>query len=274
LLYFVPTPIGNLDDITVRGLKLLTATSLIFCEDTRVTKKLICLLKEKHNIQDKIEQKFISLYSHNEQSVIEKLDPKEFLDKDVLYVSDAGMPGISDPGNILIKFAQKHNIEYRVLPGANAALLGFVASGFDGVGFCFYGFLPHKSEARKNAYKNILNFTFNTIIYESTHRILKSIEDLATIEPNREIFIMKEATKKYETCFFGTALRVHDKLKTSNLNGEYVIVIRAKDNISKGVSLDEDDILSLEIPNKHKAKLLSKLTGDSKSEWYDRLSKK
>lgn len=274
MLYFVPTPIGNLDDITVRGLKLLTSSALIFCEDTRNTKKLITLLKEKHNIQKTQEQKFISLHSHNEKEIIKKLDPKEFLEKDVLYVSDAGMPGISDPGNLLVKFAQENGINYEVIPGANAALLGLVSSGFEGNDFYFYGFLPHKKEARKSTYKKLLKLTCNVIIYESTHRILKSLEDLKDVEPNREIFIIKEATKKHETHFLGTASKVYEKLKTSNLNGEYVLVIKAKENLSKGTSLDEDDILPLEIPAKQKAKLLSKLTGINTSEWYGKINKK
>jgi 16S rRNA (cytidine1402-2'-O)-methyltransferase len=274
LLYFVPTPIGNLDDITVRGLRLLTTTSLIFCEDTRNTKKLITLLKEKHNIQNQIEQKFISFHSHNEQEIIKELNPQEFLNKDFLYVSDAGMPCISDPGNLLVKFAQDNNIKYEVLPGANAALLALVASGFDGSDFYFYGFLPHKSEARKSAYKKILDFTCNVIIYESTHRIVKSIEDLKNIEPNREIFVIKEATKKYEIHFLGSVLEVYEKLKTSNLNGEYAIVIKGKGSFTKiHTNLDENDILPLNIPNKQKAKLLSKITGISSNKWYDRLTK-
>ncbi|MFV0481483.1 MAG: 16S rRNA (cytidine(1402)-2'-O)-methyltransferase [Campylobacteraceae bacterium] len=271
MLYFVPTPIGNLEDISVRALRLLTTTPIIYCEDTRVTKKLITLLKEKHNLTFTCNQTFISLHSHNEEETVKKLNVEDFLQNDVLYVSDAGMPGISDPGILLVEFAQKNGIKYEVLPGANAALVGLVSSGFSGNRFYFYGFLPHKNEARKSELTQILSFTCNVILYESTHRILKLTEEFSLLAPNREIFIIKEATKKYETHFLGTAKEVHEKMKNSNTNGEFVVILKGLEQ-PKGEALTKEDILSLNIPNKQKAKLLSKMSGISTKEWYEKLN--
>ena len=164
MLLFVPTPIGNLDDISKRAFLALNDAEIVFCEDTRVTKKLLNLLNIPLN------KEFISLHSHNEDKVLSKLDPQTLKSKNCVYVSDAGMPGISDPGSKLVKFAQKHNIPYSVIPGANAALTAFVASGFEG-DFCFHAFLPHKGKEREEKLKEILNSGKIAILYESPHRI-------------------------------------------------------------------------------------------------------
>ncbi|MDR0408124.1 MAG: 16S rRNA (cytidine(1402)-2'-O)-methyltransferase [Campylobacteraceae bacterium] len=272
MLYFIPTPIGNLEDISQRSLALLLNTPLIFCEDTRVAKKLVSLLKKRFGQNENIEQKFVSLHSHNEQKVIDGLNPNIFFTSDVAYVSDAGMPCISDPGTLLVQFAQKNGISYEVLPGANALLLALVSSGFDGTSFYFHGFLPHKKEARARELGRLLSFTCNVILYESTHRILKLSKELISMAVDRKLFFIKEATKMYEKRFFGTAEEIYNQLQNNNLNGEWVVVIKGftQDN---NQSLSIDDISNLSIPNKQKAKLLSKLTGKSVKEWYDTLSK-
>ena len=141
MLTLVPTPIGNLSDISKRAIEALNEADIVFCEDTRVTKKLLSLL------QIDLNKTFIAMHSHNENEIISKIDVSIF-DKNVVYVSDAGMPGISDPGSKLIQFAQENNIKYDVIPGANALLTAFVASGFEGE-FTFFGFLPHKGKDRE-----------------------------------------------------------------------------------------------------------------------------
>ncbi|MDR1976153.1 MAG: 16S rRNA (cytidine(1402)-2'-O)-methyltransferase [Campylobacteraceae bacterium] len=270
MLYFIPTPIGNLEDITVRSLKLLTTVPLILCEDTRVTKKLINLLKERFDKPQNIEQKFISLHSHNEQDVINSLNVDDFLLLDAAYVSDAGMPCISDPGALLVQFAQTNSIPYEVLPGANAALLALVASGFSGTKFYFHGFLPHKKEARIEELRKILSLEYNSVLYESTHRILQLSSELAALAPQRVIYFIKEATKMYETHYKGKALELAEKLKSANLNGEWAVVIE-KGEQQNGAVLNEDDILPLPLPPKQKAKLLAKLSGNSIKDEYDKL---
>jgi 16S rRNA (cytidine1402-2'-O)-methyltransferase len=138
MLTLVPTPIGNIADISLRAMDALRDADILLCEDTRVTKKLLHILNERYNLERK-EQNFISLHSHNEQAFIEKTTP-EFFEKNVVYVSDAGMPGISDPGQLLVRYCQDNDVEYDVLPGANALLTAFVASGFVNTQMLFFGF--------------------------------------------------------------------------------------------------------------------------------------
>lgn len=268
MVYFIPTPIGNLDDISVRSLKLLTECKTLFCEDTRITKKLLSLLQERHHVHFSVER-FISMHSHNEAHVLSSLD-MALLNEPVAYLSDAGMPGVSDPGSALVRFCQAKNIAYEILPGANAALLAYVSSGVEAHQFLFYGFLPHKGNDRHNGLLEVLNAPYATIVYESPHRIEKLFEELAQFAPNRTIFAIKEATKLHEKRFLGTSLEVHAQSKMANLKGEWVVVI-TPECTQGGEALTKEDILDLPLPPKLKAKLLSKLTGMSVKEWYNAL---
>ncbi len=261
MLSFVPTPIGNLDDISKRALLALQKAEIIFCEDTRVTKKLLNLLNIPLN------KEFISLHSHNEDKVLSKLDPEILKSKECVYVSDAGMPGISDPGNKLVKFAQKHNIPYTVIPGANAALTAFVASGFEG-DFCFHAFLPHKGNERSEKLKEILNSGKIAILYESPHRIEKLLKELKDLAPNREIFLAKELTKMHETFIKGKA----KDIELPNTKGEWVIIID-KAPKSEKLELSYEEIKNLPLPIKEKSKLLAKISEKSAKEIYKELSK-
>ena len=268
MVYFIPTPIGNLDDISVRSLKLLTECKTLFCEDTRITKKLLSLLKERHGLECDV-QRFISMHSHNETHVLSTLD-KTIFDETVAYLSDAGMPGISDPGAALVRFCQTHAIAYEIIPGANAALLAYVASGIETHQFLFYGFLAHKGNERHTQLLEALNAPYATILYESPHRIEKLFEELATLAPKRTIFAIKEATKLHERRFYGTAYDVKKQTQTANLKGEWVVVIEPE-IVENGSAITKEDILELELPPKQKAKLLSKLTGRSVKECYNTL---
>lgn len=272
MIYFIPTPIGNLEDTSQRSLKLLQEVSYIFCEDTRVTKKLLSLLKDKYNLQ--INPKtFISFHSHNEKEVIESLHVQELKQQSYAFVSDAGMPSISDPGALLVKFCQENEIEYEVLPGANAALLAYVASGFIDTKFSFLGFLPHKGKERQIALENALNHSLHVILYESPHRLLNLLETIVKQDTKREIFVIKEATKKYEKKFLGTAKEVFESIKNTNIKGEWALVIKKSTTVESKVFLGEKDILPLSLPPKQKAKLLSKVTDKSVSFWYEKLKK-
>lgn len=268
MLHFIPTPIGNLEDISLRSLKLLGQATLLFCEDTRVTKRLIHLLKERKLI-DPPEQRFISLHSHNEKEVLAKLDSTLFSEETVLYVSDAGMPAVSDPGCELVRYAQQHAISYEVLPGANAALLAYAASGFCESRFLFYGFLPHKGNNRTTALHEAMYNGFVTILYEAPHRIMKLVEQICNIDPKRELFLIKEATKLHEKWFRGSAEEILTELKSQNIKGEWVAVINS-DKKETGV-ISVDDILSLDIPKKQAARLIAKITGKSPKACYNDL---
>jgi 16S rRNA (cytidine1402-2'-O)-methyltransferase len=266
LLHFIPTPIGNLEDISMRSLKLLSTCDVILCEDTRVTKKLINLLTEKFLITTNIKE-YISLHSHNEKAFIEKLTPN-FFEQNVCYLSDAGMPCISDPGCPLVEYCLKNGIEYEVLPGANALTLAYASSGFCQKEFLFYGFLAHKKE-RLNQLEEVMFSGYVSILYESPHRLLKLIEQICNIDENREIFLIKEATKMYQQKFKGSSKEIFEKLKNQNIKGEWVVVINSATKISGNITIE--DVKNLDIPKKQIAKLMAKLTGKSVKECYNEL---
>ncbi|WP_172201964.1 16S rRNA (cytidine(1402)-2'-O)-methyltransferase [Campylobacter sp. RM16188] len=270
MLYFIPTPIGNLEDISLHALNILRECEVMFCEDTRVTKTLINLLNSRFNTDIKIE-KFISLHSHNEARILANLDT-EIFKKTVAYVSDAGMPAISDPGVELIRFAIKNNIEYEVLSGSSALLLAVVASGFCDKEFTFLGFLPNTGKERTVAIQNALNSPYPVIIYESPKRVLALVEQIANLDPQRELFAIKEATKKFETKFGATAKELSQILKSSNLKGEWSIVIDKSPHQSNE-KITIEDIASLDIPPKTKAKLIAKITGENVKKIYEILTK-
>jgi len=267
MLTLVPTPIGNISDISLRAMETLSQADVLLCEDTRVTKKLLHILKERYQITVKKEQRFISLHSHSEHRFIEKLDPS-FFDQDVVYVSDAGMPGISDPGQLLVRYCIDHGISYDVLPGANAVLTAFAASGFVETQMLFFGFLPHKGNDRSSALQRALYNGFTTVLYESPHRLGKLLEELKAEVPGRRLFLAKELTKKFQRYLHGSAEEIAQKLQ-GDFRGEWVVVIEA--GPLRQSSLGERDILSLDMPKKSAAKLIAKMTGESPKACYKRL---
>lgn len=270
MLVLVPTPIGNIGDISLRAIEALSGADVLLCEDTRVTKKLIHILKERYNTIFKSEQNFISLHSHNEKEFIEKLTPS-FFEQNIIYVSDAGMPGISDPGAALVKYCQDNGVKYDVMPGANALLTAFVASGFAEGKMLFWGFLPHKGKDRTASLLGALNSGFTTIVYESPHRLDKLLTELSHEEPSRKLFLAKELTKRYQNYYFGTADEIKQKLDV-NLRGEWVVVIEAKESQNSS-AISQNDILELDLPKKVQAKLISKITGENTKACYERLLK-
>ncbi|MDL0114462.1 16S rRNA (cytidine(1402)-2'-O)-methyltransferase [Campylobacter felis] len=269
MLYFIPTPIGNLGDISLRSLELLSACEIVFCEDTRVCKHLITLLNERFKTCIK-PQKILSLHTHNEKEVLEKLDLKLF-EKNVAYLSDAGMPGISDPGFALVQFALKHKLSYEVLPGANAALVALVSSNLCEKEFIFLGFLANKGKQRQKEIENLLLNPYPTIIYEAPTRILALVQTIAKLEPKRELFAMKEISKKFQTSFRSRAEKLVEELKGANLNGEWVLVVAKSSQNFSSNSLCESDILELDLPLKIKSKLLAKMNGKNSKELYQKL---
>ncbi|OHE11364.1 MAG: 16S rRNA (cytidine(1402)-2'-O)-methyltransferase [Sulfurimonas sp. RIFOXYD12_FULL_36_11] len=270
MLTLVPTPIGNIGDISLRAIEALSGADTLLCEDTRVTKKLIHILKERYNTSFNPEQNFISLHSHNEKEFIEKLQPS-FFEQNVLYVSDAGMPGISDPGQALVKYCQDNGVVYDILPGANALLTAFVASGFVETKMLFWGFLPHKGKDREASLQGALSSGFTTILYESPHRLEKLLNELSHEDASRKIFLAKELTKKYQKYYFGTADEIKHKVD-ANLRGEWVVVIEAA-NVQNSSAISQNDILELDLPKKVQAKLISKITGENTKACYERLLK-
>jgi 16S rRNA (cytidine1402-2'-O)-methyltransferase len=264
MLCLVPTPIGNLEDISKRSLRILEEAELIFCEDTRVTKKLLNLLGEKNNL-DFSNKEFKSFHSHNENHILQTLD-KDTFSKNVVYVSDAGMPCVSDPGATLVDYCIKNQIPYDVLPGANAILTAYAMSGFSHTTFSFYGFLDHKGASRASKLSDVLNDDKLAILYESPHRLLKLLEELKEKEPNRTIFLAKEISKLHQKTFKSSALNLFNEFKNMSIKGEWVVIVEPKETV--GFNLDLDDIISLDIAPKIKAKLIAKMTGQSIKEVY------
>ena len=273
MLVFVPTPIGNLEDISFRALKALEDADIILCEDTRVTKKLISLLNEKLNQNISIDNKtFFSVHSHNESNFLSEKYIQIYKTKNVIYLSDAGMPCVSDPGALLVNVCIENKIDYDVLPGANALLTAFAMSGFETKEFTFYGFLPHKPINRKAPLMEILNSSYVTILYESTHRIIQLMEEISKISPQKIIFAVKELTKLHQSSYKMTAVDLLQKLKESDIRGEWVVVVEPNEQ-TKGEHITLDDIKDLKLPPKQKAKLIAKLTGQNIKDIYNNLSK-
>lgn len=217
ILFICPTPIGNLEDITLRSLRILEEVDLIAAEDTRHTIKLL-------NHYD-IKKPLTSYHEHNIKEkgieLIEKL--KE--GKKIALVSDAGMPGISDPGEVLIREAIEADIEVVPLPGPTASITALIISGLPTDKFIFYGFLSSKKKDRIKELEEIKEYKMTTIIYEAPHRLLSLLEDMIEVLGERKISISRELTKKYEETFRGTPKEALEKFKSSGVRGEFVLVI-------------------------------------------------
>lgn len=217
-LYLVATPIGNLEDITLRAIKVLREVDIIAAEDTRHTLKLLNHLQ--------ISKQLISYHRHNEESKKESLIRYLEEGKNVALVSDAGTPVISDPGEEVVKEAVKNNIEIIPIPGACALINSLIVSGFNSKEFTFIGFLPLNNKLRKEKMNEIEETTKTIILYEAPHKLKTTLEELNNKIPNRRIVLAKELTKIHESFYRGTA---EELLKLcENVKGEFVIVIEGK----------------------------------------------
>ncbi|RAX54191.1 16S rRNA (cytidine(1402)-2'-O)-methyltransferase [Helicobacter sp. 16-1353] len=270
MLYLLATPIGNIADISIRGLEALESCTEILCEDTRTSKKLISLLNSRNLLKNN-HFNFTSLHSHNEDSRLDFLGV-DFFKNDVIFMSDAGMPCISDPGAKLVQFAQKHKIPYTIIPGASSVLSVVALSGFEGSEFHFHAFLPHKLSEKKQILSQMLENTHINIFFESTHRILESLEVLESIAPECAIFVAKEITKMHEKFYFGKVCEVRAEILNANINGEWAIALKNQ-NAKKSQVLSLSEVESLSIPPKIKAKIIAKITNKSIEECYNTLIK-
>lgn len=270
MLTFIPTPIGNPQDITIRALKYFEKATLFLCEDTRETKRLLSILEERFDfISPKVE--FLSFHEHNGIARLAEISKR--LDREsVVYVSDAGMPIISDPGQILVEYCQKNNIEYDVLPGASALTTAYASSGFQDSRFTFFGFLPHKGVQRSSELVEIMNSKYHTVLYEAPHRIEKLIEEIVAIDSSREVFFAKELSKKFQNYYRGRAKDILEQFKNINSKGEWVVIIEAKKEKAKALYVE--DILAFDLQPKVKAKLLAKISNKSIKSWYEELIKR
>ncbi|CAM2781589.1 16S rRNA (cytidine(1402)-2'-O)-methyltransferase [Helicobacter burdigaliensis] len=272
MVTFLPTPIGNLEDITLRVLQRLKECEVLLCEDTRITKKLITLLQDR-GLLTKKEYIYHALHSHNEEQFLNNVS-LEFFNQEIAYLSDAGMPCISDPGAKLILFLQGHNIPYDVYGGISALTLGVAFSGIVEKEFVFLGFPPHKMQEKMEFFRKNLKNEIPFVFYESPYRLLETLELLCKIDKHLQVFLAKELTKKYQTTFFGKITEVFENLSKTNIKGEWVCVVKAEAKEEHKKSLSEEEIYSLDIPPKIKAKLLSKLQNRATQEIYKELCEK
>lgn len=220
ILYLVPTPIGNMEDITFRSLSVLKSVEVIFCEDTRVTQNLLNYFS--------IKKKTIALHDHNESVVKEEV--VSYLDKgfDVAIVTDRGTPIISDPGYKTVDYVSGLGYSVVALPGACAFVPALIVSGLEPLPFTFYGFLDSKLEKKKRELQD-LKFCSNTLIfYEAPHRIFKTLSLMLKIFGDRDISISREISKKFESVYRGTISGVLSSL--DDIKGEFVIVVSGFDN--------------------------------------------
>lgn len=239
-LYIVATPIGNLDDITIRAVKILKQADIIAAEDTRHTLKLLNHLE--------ISKPLISYHRHNEEIKTEELINKIIEGKTIALVSDAGTPVISDPGGEIVKKAIQEEIKVIPIPGACALITALIASGIDAKEFTFIGFLPQNKKNRKEKLEQIEKEERTTILYEAPHKILSTLEDIKQITKNRQIVLARELTKIHEEYIQGTADELLEKIKEPK--GEYVIIIQKNEKSQK--EIQKETLNELEIEEHYK----------------------
>ncbi|NMB00314.1 MAG: 16S rRNA (cytidine(1402)-2'-O)-methyltransferase [Firmicutes bacterium] len=234
MLYICPTPIGNLEDITLRVLRILQEVDLILAEDTRHTGQLL------HHFQ--ISRPLESLHEHNEKEKTARILEMLKDGQTIALVSDAGMPGISDPGAFLIQEVIQANLPLEVLPGANAALVGFLLSGILSPHFLYFGFLPRRKKERILALEELKGLRYPIIFYEAPHRLKDMLADLLTVFGDRPISISRELTKRFEETKRGLTSELLAFFTEQHPRGEFVVTVSGNEETPPNEK-NEDDIL-------------------------------
>lgn len=230
-LYLVPTPIGNLDDMTFRAIKVLKEVDLILAEDTRTSSKLL------HHFE--IQNKLSSHHKFNEHQTAEHLARRIESGENIALISDAGTPGISDPGFLLVRQCLEMGVEVETLPGATALIPALVNSGLPSDRFCFEGFLPQK-KGRQKKIQSLLEEERTMIFYESPYRLLKTLEQfMSFFGEERQVSVSRELSKLYEENFRGTLKEASAHFKAKAIKGEIVVVLAGK--AVKATKEDDDE---------------------------------
>lgn len=227
-LFLVPTPIGNLEDMTYRAVNTLKSVDLIAAEDTRHTQQLLN--------QFEIETKQISFHEHNKENRIPELVERLQDGTNIAQVSDAGMPSISDPGHELVLAALAADIQVVPLPGASAGITALVASGLSPQPFTFYGFLPRKQSEQIKTLTDLAQKPEAILFYEAPHRLAKTLANIQTVYgDDRQVSLARELTKKYEEFIRGTAAEVADWAQQSEVRGEFVVMVAGNEHPTEAV---------------------------------------
>ena len=273
-LYLIATPIGNLEDITYRAVKILEEVDIIAAEDTRHTLKLLNFYN--------ISKPLISYYRHNEDTKKDILINKILEGKNIALVSDAGTPGISDPGEVLVQKAHEAGITVTSLPGACACITALTMSGRETRRFCFEAFLPADKKERKLILEELKEETRTTILYEAPHRLLKTVKELLEVLGDRKVTLCRELTKKHETAFLTTLSGILEFYKEEDPKGECVLVMEGA-NKEALIRQEQESFLSMSFTShleyylelgqdkKSAMKRMAKDRGISKREVYQKL---
>jgi len=219
VLYMVATPIGNLKDLTERAKEILGSVSLIACEDTRVTRKLL------HHLG--ISKQLFTLHHHSSQKVIEALVMRLKQGESIAYVADAGTPGLADPGGKLVAAAVVSGQKVVPIPGPSAVTAALSVAGLPANLYLFLGYPPHK-KGRQKFFKAVAQYEHAVVFFESTHRIIKTLTELADLLKERKVIVCRELTKMFESIYRGSAADVLNQLKLSSQQGEFVVVVAPK----------------------------------------------
>ena len=270
MLYFISTPIGNLNDISLRAIDVIRSSDYLYAEDTRNIKKLL------NFINLKVKSK--SFYEHNEHKVSLEIIQNLKNGNIVSIVSDAGTPVVSDPGYKLIQICLKENIKYTLIPGPSSVLSSLVMSGLSPDRFSFYGFIPRKAGDQNRFFETLSNDLKTSIVFESPKRIKKTLINLQKfVGKNRKISLCKEMTKIHEDVFRGKISEIIKDIENDqiNLKGELVLVIEGADNkIDLNISSQIKKEFLSKLSASDSAKLISMLTGKNKRDIYKKLIEK
>lgn len=264
ILFLVPTPIGNLGDITYRAVQVLKQVDLIAAEDTRVSGKLL-----KHY---QIDTAMISYHKFNEKKRVEELVEMLNHNKDIALISDAGTPGISDPAAFIIKAALENGVEVQTLPGATALIPALVSSGFSTQRFAFVGFVPEKKKERDNLFAELNNLKMTLVFYEAPHRLVDFLKLLRKKLGNRKVCLSREISKKFETYQRETLDALLQNPEKIVLKGEFVVVVEGAETreLSDEELKEKIRILKLNgLSNRDIAAQISKQTNAAKNRVYD-----
>jgi 16S rRNA (cytidine1402-2'-O)-methyltransferase len=258
------TPIGNLDDVTLRLLAELRSADVILCEDTRHTRVLL----DRHGISG---AKLLSYHEHNEAKRTAELLPRLEVGERFALVSDAGMPGISDPGARLVEAALERGVPVTVLPGPTAVDTALVASGFAADRYQFVGFLPRGAGALASLWRELAGWAFPVVAFESPKRLPATIRSLADVLPERDVAVCRELTKKFEEVVRGPAAAVAARF-TEPPKGEITLVLGpgSEERDASGALEAVAELVAAGVPRRQAAEVVSRLTGASRNELYRR----
>jgi len=236
-VFFCPTPLGNLKDVTLRVLEVLQQVDVVVCEDTRVTRKLLTYYE--------IHKPLLSYRSQNRDSATRKILHLLKSGQNLAFVSDAGMPGIQDPGLDLIRVLQKEGLDFEVLPGPSALPLAVVYAALPDPGFIFLGFLPRKGGERKKLLEWSLSSPFSVVLYESPHRVYKTLQDIEEVTgDSRKVVLVRELTKLHQEIQRGEIRAILQDLSSREMRGEIILVVEG--NKEDGLLVPQELFTALE----------------------------